>query len=52
LIDGGATLNSERVQAEVRARAEQPVASVLTVRIEPVTLASYDGLLAVGEVAA
>lgn len=52
LIDDGAGLNSERVRAEVRARVDQPAASVLTVMIEPVRLQSYDQLLAVGEVAA
>jgi transposase len=52
LIDGGGTLNSERVRAELQARVDQPLASVLTVLIEPVALQSYDRLLEVGEVAA
>jgi ribosomal protein S21 len=52
LVDDGAAISSARVGAEVRARVDQPAASVLTVRIEPVRLESYDRLLAVGEVAA
>ena len=55
LIDGGAAVNSDRVQEELRARVEQP-RSALTVVIEAVSLQSYDQLLgqrlAVGEVAA
>jgi hypothetical protein len=49
LIDSGAALNSERVRAELRARVDQPLASVLTVVVEPVALQSYDRLLAVSE---
>jgi transposase len=52
LIDSGAAFNSERVRTELRARVDQPQASVLTVMIEPVTLQGYDLLLDAGEVAA
>jgi ribosomal protein S21 len=44
LIDGGAAVNSERVRGELRARVDQPQ-QVLTVKIEAVTLQSYDQLL-------
>ncbi len=52
LLDGGESINSARVRAEVRARVDQPAASVLTVMIEPVALQSYDRLLVGEEVAA
>ncbi len=51
LIDGGTAVSSKRVREELRARVDQPERSVLTVMIAPVSLQSYDLLLA-GEVAA